>query len=71
LKDYATSIFRDITNSWLKKPQGKGSLERSRHLWDNVRLDLGEIGYEVMDFTPASCMYVLGFIRNILLQLPL
>jgi hypothetical protein len=33
------------------KPEGKGPLERSRRRWvDNIRMDLGEVGWVYVDY---------------------
>jgi len=34
----------------VRKPEGKRSLNRTRHRWeDNIRMDLRETGWKVMD----------------------
>jgi hypothetical protein len=32
------------------KFEGKGALGRLRRRWDNIKMDLQEVGYEVMDW---------------------
>jgi hypothetical protein len=35
---------------WVEEPEGKRQLGRPRHRWeDNIRKDLREIGWEVVD----------------------
>jgi len=37
------------------KPEGKRTLGRSRHTWeDNIKLDLQEVGYGGMDWTDLA-----------------
>jgi hypothetical protein len=39
------------TQFWSENPEGKRPLETSRHRWeDNIRKDLREIGYKVVDW---------------------
>jgi hypothetical protein len=32
------------------KPEGKRPLTRSRHKWDNIKMDIKEIGWERVDW---------------------
>jgi hypothetical protein len=43
--------MRNAYNIWIGKPEGKTPLGRPRHRWkDNIRMDLGEIGWEAVDW---------------------
>jgi len=38
-----------------RRPEGKRQLGRPRHRWeDNIRMGLGEIGWEIVDWTYLS-----------------
>jgi hypothetical protein len=42
--------LRNLYNISVGKPEGKRPLGRPRHRWEiNIRMDLREIGWEVMD----------------------
>jgi hypothetical protein len=43
--------MRNAYNILVGKPDGKKPLGRPRHRWeDNIRMDLSEIGWEVVDW---------------------
>jgi hypothetical protein len=42
--------MRNAYNILVGKPEGKRPLRRHRHRWeDNIRVDLGKMGWEVVD----------------------
>jgi hypothetical protein len=42
---------RDAYRLLVGKPEGKGPLGRPRRRWmDNIRMDLGEVGWSVVDW---------------------
>jgi hypothetical protein len=44
-------IDENTYNILVRKPEGKRLLGRFRHKWDNnIRMDVGKIGWEVMDW---------------------
>jgi hypothetical protein len=52
---------------WWKTPERKRSLERPRRRWeDNIRMDLGEIGWVGMVEPSGSmkCWEILEYLRN-------
>jgi hypothetical protein len=50
----ACSTHGEVSNAYkilVGEPEGKRSLERSRHRWeDNIRVDLKKIGWEGVDW---------------------
>jgi hypothetical protein len=41
------------------KPEGKSSLGRPRHRWvDNIKMDLGEIGWDGMVWIALMCLRI-------------
>jgi hypothetical protein len=48
---YSTHEMRNAYKILVRRPEGKRSLGRHRHRWeDNIRMDLREIGWEGMDW---------------------
>jgi len=41
---------RGIYRVWIGKPEGKRPLGRSRLRWDNIKMDLQEVGYGGMNW---------------------
>jgi hypothetical protein len=42
--------MRNAYNVLVGKPEGRRPFGRPRHRWDNIRLHLNEIGWEIVDW---------------------
>jgi hypothetical protein len=53
-----TSIYkfrmRNAYKILIRKPEGKRPLGRCRHRWEDIKMDLGEIGWEGVDWMWTS-----------------
>jgi hypothetical protein len=42
-------VMKNTNNILVGKPKGKQALRRCRHKWEDIRMNLREIGWEVVD----------------------
>jgi len=40
--------------AWVEKPEAKRPFERPRHWWEDIRMDLVEVGWEDVDWVRVA-----------------